>query len=42
MSAVKKILFMLAKRNDRLQLIMITNEKLIGLGLVKLEYTVEP
>lgn len=38
----QKIIFMLAKRNDRLQLIMITNEKLIGLGLVKLEYTVEP
>lgn len=38
-SAVKEIPFSLAKRNYQLETIMITNEMLTGLGVVKLVKT---
>lgn len=39
LSAVKQIIFMLAKRNKQMQSVMITNEKLMGLGFVMIKDT---
>lgn len=41
MSAVSQIRFKLVKRNCQMYSIIITNEKLIGLGLIKLQDIVE-